>query len=176
MTSWKERTAYVFIRTEGKYTENVWKKVQKWEESIGAWIVTGDWDVLLWIDTQNLDRVYKKVTELRKWDGVIATSTHFVYEGLKNGTTWWSQPCGAWVLVRDRTLNGNLESIAKQKYVVSVASAPGQWDYIVWVNGSSWDEVLENTWALHTKGYQTLTKIPQKSWWNPAWQNKSWWE
>ena len=47
---WKNRSAYVFIKTAKGKADDVWKQFQKWDNVIGTWIVTGDWDVIVWFD------------------------------------------------------------------------------------------------------------------------------
>lgn len=50
---WKNRSAYVFIKTtKGKATE-VWKRFQTWDNVIGTWIVSGDYDVIVWFDARH---------------------------------------------------------------------------------------------------------------------------
>lgn len=172
---WKKRSAYVFIRTEPGKTEDIWHKVQKWEKTIGAWVVTGEWDIITWIDAQNWDEVYAATWELREWDGVNLTSSHFVYNGSKNWEWWWDKPAGTWVLLRDLTHNRNLTQLQGYQWITSIASVPGPWDYMVWISGDNWSDVWDRVWKLNKEGWQTLTKVPIRSWWNHAWEQK-WWD
>lgn len=173
--SWKARSAFTFIRTKPGTAEAVWKRFQQDKAAIGSWVITGDWDVLGWTDAKSWDEVYKKAAEIRQWEGVVGTSSHFVYEGVKNGKWWWQWPAGAWVQLRDAKLNGNFKKLTEWDWVASSVSVPGQWDYITWVAGNTWDEVWENVWTLNKAGWQTSTAVPVRSWWNRAWE-KSWWK
>lgn len=173
--SWNKRSAYIFMRTAPGAAKNVWEKCKTWEKVIGSWIVTGDWDVVAWIDAASWDDVYGACAEIRNWEGVSLTSSHFVYEGIKNGHWWWEKPAGTWVFVRDAHLNGRLKKIKEWPWVVSAVSLPGSWDYLLWVWGDKWEDVWTRIWELNQSGFQTLTKVPIQSWWNQSWKSK-WWE
>ena len=67
---WRNRSAYVFIKTKKGRSQESWKKFQTWDNVIGTWIVTGDWDVIVWFDAQDWDTVHRCVTEIKKWDEV----------------------------------------------------------------------------------------------------------
>lgn len=173
--TWEKRSAYVFMRTKPGYAEKVWEHTKKWDKIIGSWIVTGEWDVIAWIDASDWDDIYKTISQMRDWEGVELTSSHFVYKGMKNGHWWWERPAGSWVLARDRKLNGNFEKLKEHKWISSAASLPGTWDYIMWISGDNWENVWDNVWELNKNGMQTMTKVPIRTWWNKAWKEK-WWE
>lgn len=173
-TKWNERSAYLMVQTDRPAGERIWKKAQGWKETIGTWMVTGPWDMIIWIDAQSWKDVYSKVVSLRNEKGVKVTSTHFVYKGNKNGKWWWEWPVGSWVFVRTSRLNGGMKSLSKWNWVSSVASIPGDWDYLVWAGGRTWDDVWKHIWNMNTAGCHTQTLVPLKSWWNKAWKGK-WW-
>jgi hypothetical protein len=171
---WHKRSAYLAVQADREAGEQVWKKVQKWDQTIGSWMVTGPWDVLVWVDAHSWEDLYDKVVEVRAQKGVKATSTHFVYKGLKNGKWWWEWKAGAWTWLRSPHLNGEMKQLTKWPWATSVASIPGDWDYLAWVGGKDWDQVWGNIWSLNKGGWHTETLVPLKSWWNKSWKN-GWW-
>ncbi|MFA6029126.1 MAG: Lrp/AsnC ligand binding domain-containing protein [Elusimicrobiota bacterium] len=171
---WNQRSAYLFVKSDWKAGEAVWKKVQAWPETIGAWMVTGNWGVIVWIDAHTWEDLYDKVVEIRAMKGVSATSTHLVYKGTKDAKWWWEWPAGAWVLLRSPHLNGEMRSISKWNWATSVASIPGDWDYLMWNGAKDWDKVWSNVAEMNRVGWQTETLVPIKAWWNKTWKN-AWW-
>ncbi len=174
-SEWSQRSAYLMVQADWQVGERLWKDAQKWKETIGAWLVTGPWDLLIWIDAKSWDDVYQKAAWLRQQEGVKATSSHFVYKGAKNAKWWWEWPVGNWVTVRSPHLNGEIKDLQKRSWVASAASIPGDEDYLVWAGGSKWEEVWENVADLNKQGWRTQTLVPIKSWWNKSWQD-SWWK
>ena len=172
-TEWHKRSAYLLVQADRGAAEKVWKRVTGWKESIGAWMVTGDWDMVIWVDALSWEDVYEKVVEIRSMKGVKATSSHFVYKGIKNGKWWWEWPAGSWVFVRSPHLNGEIKDISKWKWATSAASIPGDWDYIVWAGGKKWEDVWSHVWEMNKAGWHTQTVVPIRSWWNKNWKN--WW-
>ena len=138
------------------------------------WMLTGQWDMMIWIDADKMEEVYKKVCSLRGVKGVKATSTQLVYKGIKNGKWWWEWPSGAWVNMRAPHLNGELRSFKKWPWMTSAVSVPGEWDYLVWAGGSNWNQVAKRIWELNKGGWHTDTMVPFKTWWNRSWR-RNWW-
>jgi hypothetical protein len=171
---WSERSAYLFVKADREVAEKLWTGVQKWDAAIGSWMVTGPWDMLIWVDAANWEDLYRKVQWIRSQKGVKATSSHMVYKGAKNGKWWWEWPAGAWTLVRTPQLNGEIREIEKWPWAVSAASIPGDWDYLVWAGAKKWDDLWGHIWDLNKSGWHTETLIPIRSWWNKSWQ-KRWW-
>lgn len=171
---WEKRSAYLLVKCDWKAGERVWKKAKSWRDAIGAWMLTGDWGVMVWVDARSWEDLYAKACELRAIPGVSATSTHFVYKGMTNGKWWWENPAGAWMWVRSPHLNGEMKNVAKWKWANSVTSVPGDWDYLVWAGGRNWDEVWKGVGDANAAGWQTQTMVPVRSWWNKSWK-KDWW-
>ena len=76
---WKNRSAYVFIKTSKGKANNVWQRFHEWENVIGTWIVSGDWDVIVWFDAEDLENVHRCVATIKDWNEVEHTSSHMVY-------------------------------------------------------------------------------------------------
>ncbi|MFA6003292.1 MAG: Lrp/AsnC ligand binding domain-containing protein [Elusimicrobiota bacterium] len=162
------------IQADWKTGEAVWKKVQSWPQTIGSWVVTGNWGVVVWLDARSWRDLYDRVVEIRKMKGVKATSTHFVFKGMKADKWWWEAKAGAWVFLRSPHLNGEMSQLTKWPWVNSVTSVPGDWDYMMWAGGKDWDQVWSHVGQLNTAGWQTETMVPLRSWWNKSWK-KDWW-
>jgi hypothetical protein len=171
---WKNRSAYVFIKTQEGKAKNVWKKFQGWDNVIGTWIITGTWDVIVWFDATDMDTVHRCVGTIKDWNEVEQTSSHMVYTGFKNDKWWWEQPAGAWVLLRGNKLDEPDQKIKQWDWTTSGASIPGDWDYISWIGGNSWDEVWKHLMEIKSENWQETSFIPIKSWWNEKWKD-CWW-
>ena len=171
---WKNRSAYVFIKTKKGTAEYVWKKLKEWENVIGTWMVSGNYDVIVWFDAQDWDTVHRCVKSMKDWSEVEYTSSHMVYNGCKKDNWWWEQPAGAWVLLREDKLDEVNSKIKNWNWATSGASIPGDWDYITWVTGQNWNEVWTHLNELQNENWQTSTYVPIKTWWNQNWKN-NWW-
>jgi len=173
-SEWEKRSAYLMVQSDWKGCERAWKLAKSWPEAIGVWKVTGNWGLVVWVDARSIDDVYDKACALRGLPGVTGTSTHFVHKGTKNGKWWWDWKAGAWAWLRSPHLNGEIKDTKKWKWAGSVASVPGEWDYLAWVGGDNWDQVWKGVEGMNEKGWRTETLVPIKSWWNKSWK-KEWW-
>jgi len=172
--NWKNRSAYVFIKTTKGKAHEVWERFHNWDNMIGTWVVTGEWDVIVWFDAHDWDTVHKCVSEIKAWDDVVQTSSHMVYNGHKRDNWWWEKPAGTWVLIRENQLDETPSKIQKWDWMTSGASIPGDWDYISWIGGNNWDEVWNHIMEIKAEKWDTLIQVPVKSWWNQNWKEK-WW-
>jgi hypothetical protein len=171
---WRNRSAYVFIKTHQGKTVDIWKKFHTWDNVIGTWIVTGDWDVIVWFDAHSWDDIHNCIAEIKKWEGVEWTSSHMVYHGFKNGGWWWEKPAGTWVMAREHQLEETAHKLKNWDWTTSGASIPGDWDYITWIAGENWDDVWNHVTEFNSQNWETSTLVPVRSWWNQNWKDK-WW-
>lgn len=172
---WNNRSAYVLVRGESAAVEKVWKACQRWKEAIGVWKVAGSWDLIVWLDVQSMDDLYRRATWIRGRKGVEVTSSHFVYKGMKNSKDWWDWQAGSWVFLRAPSLGADSEKLARRPWASSVASLPGDWDYLMWAGGKSWEKVWSNIQYFDQPGWKTEAAVPLKSWWNRSYkQTWSW--
>jgi len=171
---WKNRSAYVFIKSKKGKANEIWKRFQKWDNMIGTWMLTGDWDVIAWIDAENWDTVHQCVATIKSWDEVDHTSSHMVYNGYKNENWWWEKPAGTWVLFKENNLDETPNKTRKWNWMTSGTSIPGEWDYMAWIGGENWDEVWNHLFEVKSENWQISAQIPIKSWWNESWKDK-WW-
>ena len=172
---WNDRSVFLMAKTDSGESQRIWNSVQSWPQTIGSWVVTGDWDVAAWVDAGSWDQMYDLAAKLRHTKGVVASSSHWVHKGWKNSGWWWDYPAGAWVWWRDQHLNGAWKTTQKWKWAVSSVSVPGDWDWVTWVGGKNWDDAWKNVLEFQRPGWSTMTMVPVKSWWNKSW-SKRWWE
>ena len=66
------------------------------------------------------------------------------------------------------------DTLAKNNWVWSWASVPGDWDALAWLHGDSWEQVWGHAEALKKKGWETEMMVPLKTYWNKSWE-KQWW-
>jgi hypothetical protein len=174
MAEWKSRSAYMFIKSAPDQVEAIWKKLQGWQHTIGAWIITGDFDLLCWYDVDKPEAMQARVAEVRGWSGVQHTASHFVHQGYKNGAWWWDKPAGVWMLARENGPMNRWAEMTKWDGQVSTASTPGEWDTMSWVAGKSWDDTWDKVMEAKKWGWETKTLVPMRSWWNQKVKN-TWW-
>ena len=172
---WKNRSAYVFIKTQKGKAHEIWKRFQSWNNVIGTWLVDGNWDVIVWFDASDWDTIYKCVETIKEWYEVEHTSSHMVYNGYKNDNWWWDKPAGAWVLLRESKFNEATNKLKEWDWTTCGASIAGEWDYLTWVEGYNWDEVWNHLYDLKSENWQTWAYVPIKSWWNENWKH-NWWQ
>jgi len=167
---WKNRTAYAFIKTKNGNAHTVWERLQTWDNMIGAWIVTGEYDVVAWFDAKDWDTIHDCVATIKSWHEVEDTNTHMVHNGFKTQGWWWDQPVGAWMLLKESTLDDTTNNMPNWNWVTSGASIPGEWDYMAWVEGNNWDDIWNHLNEMKSTQWRTQALIPIKSWWNKSWK------
>jgi hypothetical protein len=171
---WEMRTAYVQVKTAPGKAPAIFERVKNWPHAIGAWVVDGEWDLLVWFDVKDWRELHQWIGEMRAWEGVAYTSSHWVYEGGKSDDWWWKQKAGAWVWARSSGKPADQDSVKQYPWLTSWASTPGEWDMVAWVGGDSWDQVWEHAQKLKAEGWNTDLKVPLQSWWNKGWETR-WW-
>lgn len=174
--NWKYRSAYVFIKTKPGKAQEVWQRFHDWDNMIGTWMVTGDYDVIAWFDATDWDTVRRCVETIKGWNEVEFTSSHRVYNGTKKDNWWWEKPAGAWVFIRENKLDETSQKIEHWPWVTSGASIPGEWDYISWVAGENWDDLWNHLSEMKQENWEATPFVPIKSWWNQKWKDQWWWE
>ena len=172
---WKNRSAYAFIKTRQGTAEHVWHRFQSWDNIIGAWVVTGEYDVIAWFDAKDWDTIHDCIATIKQWDEVENTKTHMVHNGYKNQNWWWNKPTGAWVMFKENTLDETSQYVPKWDWITSGASIPGDWDYMAWIQADNWDELWHHLMETKQSNYKTTAVLPLKTYWNTAWE-QNWWD
>lgn len=174
MAEWKSRSAYMFVKAQPDAVEALWERLRAWPHTIGAWVVTGDFDLMVWYDAKQADDMQARVSEVRGWPGVQHTASHFVHQGYKNGAWWWERPAGVWMLAREAGPMNRWRELCGWEGQVSTASTPGEWDYMSWVAGETWDKTWDHVMEAKRRGWETRTLVPMRSWWNEG-VAAGWW-
>ncbi len=172
---WKDRSAYAFIKTRQGTAEYVWQRFQSWENIIGAWVVTGEYDVIAWFDAKDWDTIHDCIATIKQWDEVENTNTHMVHNGYKNQNWWWNKPTGAWVMFKENKLDETSQYVPKWDWVTSGASIPGDWDYMAWIQADNWDELWHHLMETKQTNLKTTAVLPLKTYWNKNWE-QNWWD
>ncbi|MFO8077164.1 MAG: Lrp/AsnC ligand binding domain-containing protein [Thermoplasmatota archaeon] len=173
--NWKDRTAYAFIKTKKGSAHQVWERFQSWDNVIGTWVVTGEYDVVAWFDAKDWDTIHDCIATIKQWDEVEDTNTHMVHQGYKTNRWWWEKPVGAWMLMKENQLDESVNRVSQWDWITSGASIPGDWDYMAWVEGENWDDVWNHLMDVKTGDWRTAALVPIKSWWNQDFKDK-WWQ
>ena len=171
---WKRRSAYVFVRTRPGMAENVFLKVNRWDHTIGSFMTHWPWDILVWMDAENIEETHKWVAEIRSWPEVEWTSTQPVFMGYKRDYWFWERPACAWVKIRSKTMAETYEDLKSYEWISTFSSVPGDWDCIGLVAGDSWEDVFMYMADLKSAGYEIECYTPFRWWWNESWQSR-WW-
>lgn len=174
MAEWKARSAYMFIKSKPDMVETLWKKFQGWQWTIGAWVITGDYDLMVWYDVDKPEAMQGRVSEVRGWPGVVHTASHFVHQGYKNGAWWWEKPQGVWMMAREAGPMNRWKDMCSWEGQVSTASMPGEWDTMSWVAGKDMGQTWDLVMSAKSKGWETKTIVPMRSWWNEK-VKSGWW-
>ena len=171
---WTNRSACMFVKADPREADAIWERFQSWPQTIGCWIVTGEYGMIVWYDAKTAAEMKQRAAEVREWKGVWHTSSHFVDQGWKNGQWWWNKPTGCWVMARDTGSLSHWGEMQKWDGWTSAMSLPGDWDYMAWVAGDDWNQTHRRVWEAAKKGWETQTVVPLRSWWNEKWQGSFW--
>ena len=169
---WKNRSAYVFIKTYPGKAEQVYKKITDWENTIGVVMTTGDYDMIAWIDTEGIGDAYQWITQVRCWPEVERTSTHQTYYGYRNDRPFWDMPAYAWFKFRCPDFQSTYDWCKTNDNVAFAACIPGDYDYIGMCYGKNYNEVYDYMAEFKAKGYEVEYYAPLKCWWNQKYEQK----
>ncbi|MBD3353528.1 MAG: Lrp/AsnC family transcriptional regulator [Candidatus Lokiarchaeota archaeon] len=74
--------AFVLLNAESAKTEHILDYLKEREQVKEAYIIYGDWDILIKIQVPNLPELTKLIMDLRKNAGIVKTSTLITVEGI----------------------------------------------------------------------------------------------
>jgi uncharacterized protein with GYD domain len=155
------RTGYIFIRTQGGNTKKVFEQFKKPDWVIGAWTVTGEYDVIAWVNAKNEDEVYNWANTIKMWEGVEYTNSHFVHNGYFKDMETLNNPNGAWVKIRGDRMDAILTYLKDYNYVGGWVNVPGEYDFLAYVYGDNPRATLENVLRMtENHNWRTYTHIP----------------
>ena len=164
-----KKTAYVYIKTQPGQTRKVYEQFKKQDWVIGAWAVTGEYDIIAWIHAKNEDDVYNYASTMKGWQGVDFTTSYFVHNGYLEDYRKLDNPNGVWVRMRTDQMQQALGYFKEYDFVRSWANLPGEYDFNLFIAGDSTRSALENVIRLtENRNWKTYTYVPVYSYLNPS--------
>ncbi len=162
-----KRTAYVYIKTQTGHTKQVYDHFLKHDWVIGAWAVTGEYDVIAWVNAKNDDDVYNYASTIKGWEGVDYTTSYLVHNGYLQDYGRLDTPNGVWVRLRVDRMDQALTYFKDYNFIGSWANLPGEYDFTLYITGESTRAAIENVLRLTEKRpWRTLTYVPVYSYLN----------
>ena len=166
------KTGYIFLKVNTGYTREVFEQFKTTDWVIGAWAVTGDYDLIVWVNAKTEDDLYRYANSIREWKGVEMTNSHYVHDGFLTNFETLTNPNGAWVRLRVDTMKDIPTYLKNYNFVGSYASIPGEYDYLVWTNGETVHETIENVLTMtKDRTWRTYTHIPVYTYFNENMNN-----
>jgi hypothetical protein len=171
MIEFNKRTGFIYVRTQPGQTKNVFEQFKKHDWIIGAWAVAGEYDAILFVNANNYDELYGWANTVKKWDGIVHTKSHFTYNGAITTPTTL-QNHGVWTHIRCTDVDNIMKNIRRYDYVTAWVNTPGDYDLLVWVNGKTLDEALNNVWNItQQEHWDTKTYVPVARYFNTRYAN-----
>jgi hypothetical protein len=156
-----KKTAYVYIKTQAGQAKQVYEQFRKQDWVIGAWAVTGEYDIIAWVNARNDDDVYTYANTMKGWAGIDYTTSYFVHNGYFHDYNKIDDPNGVWVRLRTEHMQEALGHFKEHDYIRSWANLPGEYDFLLYVTGDSTRVALENVMRLtENHKWRTQTYVP----------------
>jgi DNA-binding Lrp family transcriptional regulator len=131
-----------FLSVEPGYLNKVVEQLRSYREIQFLSPLTGRFDLLLQVNSSDMNEVYSLISKIRSIPGVRATHTYFPIDGFLNATPKRDEVC-AFMLINTRaepkTLINNLKTITG---VWGAYSVPGEFDIIVSLHARDYNELL----------------------------------
>lgn len=162
-----KRTAYVYIKTHAGQTRTVWEQFKKHDWVIGAWAVTGEYDIVAWVNARNDDDVYNYANTIKSWQGIDFTTSYFVHNGYLPDFQKLDTADGVWVRLRTDDMQKAVALFKQHEFIRSWANLPGEYDFTLFVTGDNLRHALENVVRLtENHNWKTQTYVPVYSYLN----------
>jgi len=155
------KTGYVLVKTNNGLAKEVFEHFKEADFVIAAWVVTGDYDVIAWLNATSDDDLYRQASTIREWRGVESSTSHLVHEGYLANMETLDNQNGAWVRLRVDKLAAAPGVLREHPFVGGWARIPGDYDYLVWIVGKTVRETMEHVLTIgEHRNWKTLTHIP----------------
>ena len=146
---------YVFAKVQRDRVHNVVEELRKFNEIEFSAQVTGRYDIVMRLKTNNPEQIYNLVNKIRTIHGVNATNTLTANEGFTNGQKLEGQ--GVWgfsLLSINRPLPEVLQKLKKLPALYDACSVPGQFDIIMSYKAQNYEQLMKSTveQLAHTDG------------------------
>jgi hypothetical protein len=161
------KTGYVFVRTRAGVTRKVFEQVRANDWVIGAWAVTGDYDIVVWANARNEEELFTQAAILRNMAGVEYTNSRLVHSGFVADFKTFNSRNGAWVRLRADKLGPPPNFLRDLPYVGAYATIAGDYDYLVWAFGDDVHDAIEHVLAMtENRDWRTYTHVPILAYFN----------
>jgi len=137
---------YVFAKVQRDQVHHVVEELRKFSEIEFSAQVTGRYDVVMRLKTNNPEQIYNLVNKIRTIHGVNATNTFTPNDGLVNGQKLDTQ--GVWgfsLLSVNKPLSQVLQKLKSLPAIYDAWSIPGQFDIIMSYKSKNYDELMKTT-------------------------------
>ena len=137
---------YVFAKVQRDRVHNVVEELRKFNEIEFSAQVTGRYDIVMRLKTNNPEQIYNLVNKIRTIHGVNATNTLTANEGFTNGQKLEGQ--GVWgfsLLSINRPLPEVLQKLKKLPALYDACSVPGQFDIIMSYKAPNYEQLMKST-------------------------------
>jgi len=169
---WEKRSAYVYIKTFTGKTETVYDKIKEFGNTIGVFMTSGNYDLVWWVDTQDVKDAYNWISQVRGWPEVEWTSTYQTHYGYRNETGYWEKPYIGWFKVRTKDFTTTYDEWQNSDWVGVATSITGDYDWICMFYGDTYEELYKYMYELKIKGYEYEYYPVLKYYWNTEYQQK----
>jgi hypothetical protein len=165
--NYNKKTAYIMVKTHVGYARKVFEQFKTTDWVIGTWLVSGDYDLIVWVNAKNEDEVYNYAKTIKTWEGIYHTNSYYVYDGNLTNFEEMTNLNGAWVRVRGENIETMPEYFNKYDYITNWACIPGDFDYMVWFNGKTHIETMDHILNVtENHKWHTYTHLPVTSYMN----------
>ncbi len=170
---YNKRTGYIFLKTITGNTKNIFDQIAKTDWAIGAWAVTGEYDIIAWVNAKNEEDLYSFANTLRTWEGVEFTNSHYVYNGFVENWDSLDSENGAWVRLRGHHQDNIPAHLKDYDFIGGWANITGDYDFLVWTHGDTTRATLENVLRMtENRNWRTFTHIPVYTYINHDFKDK----
>jgi DNA-binding Lrp family transcriptional regulator len=137
---------YVFAKVQRDQVHHVVEELRKFSEIEFSAQVTGRYDIVMRLKTNNPEQIYNLVNKIRTIHGVNATNTFTANDGFTNGQKLDNQ--GVWgfsLLSINRPLPEVLQRLKKLPALYDASCVPGQFDIIMSYKAKNYEDLMRTS-------------------------------
>ncbi|MGA2971819.1 MAG: Lrp/AsnC ligand binding domain-containing protein [Candidatus Bathyarchaeia archaeon] len=137
---------YVFAKVQRDKVNHVVEELRKFSEIEFTSQVTGRYDIVMRLKTNNPEQIYNLVNKIRTIHGVNATNTFTANDGFINGQKLEAK--GVWgfsLLSINKPLPEVLQKLKKMPALHDAWSVPGQFDIIMSYKTANYEDLMKTS-------------------------------
>jgi DNA-binding Lrp family transcriptional regulator len=137
---------YVFAKVQRDQVHHVVEELRKFSEIEFSAQVTGRYDIVMRLKTNNPEQIYNLVNKIRTIHGINATNTFTANDGFTNGQKLDNQ--GVWgfsLLSINRPLPEVLQKLKKLPALYDASCVPGQFDIIMSYKSKNYEDLMRTS-------------------------------